>query len=618
MTDIETAQPPQRLQGYDFARAIAIVGMVLINFPLFLAAIEADAGTPLAWFANVHYGRAAALFVTLAGVGVALMGRGANPWAVRRTLLLRSLFLFVLGNALILVWPIDILHFYAFYLAIAALTLITLPRWALLVGIVLIAAATLAINIAWPNIESELDVSLLFPPVEGDDSTYWSPMGMAQNVFISGVHPVLPWIAFFMAGLWVGKYDLTDRATRQRMMMLGALLGVGAPFVSLLLEYATLDGLLPPNAMLYLGVLHAPSPLHLFAAIGTSIFVIALSQAIVARWPNARIVRALVHAGQVALTLYLAHALLGVVLPQDVLGMPRLPLAWVVGYALAFSAVAIVLAHLYRLRFKRGPVEFLMRAVAGSPRERLRVELHKAPAPSGLWAPLTAIGVVVLMALQIGGVPPQLTCQPADLRTDVTRGGLTLLCPRQSFAFTMAARADVTLETVSSRDLVLELYRGEERVGINDDGGIGANARLTLTLEPGDYTLIARPYKSAVGAFLIRRRDSAPTVRTLLAGQMCTDNCPSARDGECDDGGPNSLYAVCNLGTDCADCGVRTETDLEGMLNEAGQLCSNACSTAHDNECDDGGPNSLYSVCALGTDCADCGPRPPPMTPMPR
>ncbi|MEC7523078.1 MAG: hypothetical protein VYE22_24585 [Myxococcota bacterium] len=40
-----------------------------------------------------------------------------------------------------------------------------------------------------------------------------------------------------------------------------------------------------------------------------------------------------------------------------------------------------------------------------------------------------------------------------------------------------------------------------------------------------------------------------------------------------------------------------------------GGSCTNTCSSANDGECDDGGPDSLYSVCALGTDCADCGPR---------
>ncbi|MCA9578171.1 MAG: hypothetical protein R3B40_15375 [Polyangiales bacterium] len=40
-------------------------------------------------------------------------------------------------------------------------------------------------------------------------------------------------------------------------------------------------------------------------------------------------------------------------------------------------------------------------------------------------------------------------------------------------------------------------------------------------------------------------------------GGMCTNTCRTANDGECDDGGPNSLYSVCQLGTDCADCGAR-------------------------------------------------------------
>ncbi len=38
-------------------------------------------------------------------------------------------------------------------------------------------------------------------------------------------------------------------------------------------------------------------------------------------------------------------------------------------------------------------------------------------------------------------------------------------------------------------------------------------------------------------------------------------------------------------------------------------LCTNSCTWAGDGACDDGGPGSSYSLCALGTDCTDCGPR---------
>jgi hypothetical protein len=43
---------------------------------------------------------------------------------------------------------------------------------------------------------------------------------------------------------------------------------------------------------------------------------------------------------------------------------------------------------------------------------------------------------------------------------------------------------------------------------------------------------------------------------------------------------------------------------------EEGGVCSNSCTYAFDGECDDGGPNSLFNLCAYGTDCGDCGSRP--------
>ena len=45
------------------------------------------------------------------------------------------------------------------------------------------------------------------------------------------------------------------------------------------------------------------------------------------------------------------------------------------------------------------------------------------------------------------------------------------------------------------------------------------------------------------------------------------------------------------------------------FASEGSAACENTCEYAFDNECDDGGPGSAYSVCALGTDCSDCGSR---------
>lgn len=79
------------------------------------------------------------------------------------------------------------------------------------------------------------------------------------------------------------------------------------------------------------------------------------------------------------------------------------------------------------------------------------------------------------------------------------------------------------------------------------------------------------------------------------ASAQCNDDCATAFDGECDDGGPGSLYDICDLGSDCGDCGPR--------------FCDDSCATAFDGECDDGGEGSLYDICEWGTDCGDCGVR---------
>jgi hypothetical protein len=49
---------------------------------------------------------------------------------------------------------------------------------------------------------------------------------------------------------------------------------------------------------------------------------------------------------------------------------------------------------------------------------------------------------------------------------------------------------------------------------------------------------------------------------TCLAGDpMCNDSCRWPADGDCDDGGRGCDYKLCSFGSDCTDCGPRTEAD---------------------------------------------------------
>ena len=62
-------------------------------------------------------------------------------------------------------------------------------------------------------------------------------------------------------------------------------------------------------------------------------------------------------------------------------------------------------------------------------------------------------------------------------------------------------------------------------------------------------------------------------VLALLSGGVeadgvCDNTCEYASNGDCDDGGPNSDYVDCSLGSDCDDCGERSFGDSYDGDNE--------------------------------------------------
>jgi hypothetical protein len=69
---------------------------------------------------------------------------------------------------------------------------------------------------------------------------------------------------------------------------------------------------------------------------------------------------------------------------------------------------------------------------------------------------------------------------------------------------------------------------------------------------------------------------------------LCTNTCQYAMDGACDDGGAGAAFSVCDLGTDCADCGSR--------MGGSGSSSSGGSS---------GTPRALGEPCSVNSDCAD-------------
>jgi uncharacterized protein len=357
--------PAGRVFGFDLARALAIFGMVVVHFSL----VMADGRTGPGWLSSALGfldGRAAATFVVLAGIGVTLMSKraiqAANPLAitkVRAALIRRGLFLLALGFINLRIWPGDILRVYGVSLLLAA-RLITASDRRLLLGALGYALGFVALFLVL-DFEKNWDWSTM---------TYhglWAPKGVVRNLFYDGFRSVLPWTGFLVFGMWLGRLDLRDSATNGRVALAAACTALSAEFISwLCVSYflAHPRGMDPETIKALFGTESMPAlPLFLLASGGTAVALIAMSVRIAAAWPS-RLWQPLVATGQMALTWYVAHIVLGLG-TVDALGLvASQTLLASAGYGVGFFALAVLASCLWKLVFRHGPLEWVMRKVA--------------------------------------------------------------------------------------------------------------------------------------------------------------------------------------------------------------------------------------------------------------
>ncbi len=331
----------KRLDALDAARFLAYCGMVLVNFRI--AAQVAPGADWVSTLIDALEGRAAALFVVLAGIGIGLSDIPA------RILVRRAAFLFGLGLLNMTVFDADILHFYALYFLVGAMFLTTAPRGLWLGALGLIAFSVVA------HLVVDYDRGWNWEALTYDD--LWSLRGFLRNLFFNGWHPVFPWAAFLLIGMAIGRTELHTLCIQHRLIMWGFGAAVLALFPAMLVNDPDLAALLGTQAI-------PPGPFYILAGTGTACVVIGL---LLKLWPvieRLRIAAVLTTPGRQSLTLYVAHILIGMgLLEAASLLDGSLSAAQIAGYAVAFCAASSVYALLWGRIFKRGPLEALMRLV---------------------------------------------------------------------------------------------------------------------------------------------------------------------------------------------------------------------------------------------------------------
>lgn len=364
---LEAAQRKgHRILGIDMARSLAILFMVIENYK---NAMEAHGEGPrwLVWFFSRIEGRAAPAFVTIMGAGLALLAHKtleSGDSALRRnsTLLIikRGVFLVVLGIFNYQVWPGDILHFYGFYMVLCALFLFR-PSWTSLAAAALVMIVAYFINQVFDNKIGWENGHIWY-------NGYLTPGGFVRNTFLNGYHPVFPWTAYALVGMWLARQPIFEKEGRRRYLL------IFIP-ITLLFEFAiTFPGFLRFFRHPDTGVAFADGMLRLLTVkpnllIMSARQLVAISAILVClelsdRFRTSRIIEALATTGRMPLTHYLAHTslVLGPMLALDVLQQDRMTSFLI---SCGFFAAAVTFSVLYSRRYTLGPLEALMRRVTG-------------------------------------------------------------------------------------------------------------------------------------------------------------------------------------------------------------------------------------------------------------
>lgn len=352
----------KRIIGIDVARAFAVIGMILVNFKMVLGQ---QGETWVKHFSSLLEGKAAATFVVLAGVGIAFMTNSAvkqnNLDQIKKSkkrILKRALFLFVIGLSYIVIWPADILHFYGIYMLIPLLLIQRKPK--------MIFYTALAIIFLYPILLMFFNYETGWNFTSLDYTGFWTLDGFLRNLFLNGFHPVIPWAAFMLVGLWFGKQDLTNNRFVKKAALFSLLIFVVMQIVSLLTISILSDGnsttteelqsILGTNPM-------PPLPIYMISGSSIAVFIICSCVLISKRFENNFIIKALTKTGQLALTFYVAHVILGMglieVISDTKLGEHSLNFS--ISYGFLFSLGCIVFAILWRKHKKNGPLEWVMR-----------------------------------------------------------------------------------------------------------------------------------------------------------------------------------------------------------------------------------------------------------------
>ncbi|MEU0880839.1 DUF418 domain-containing protein [Lentzea sp. NPDC005914] len=377
-----------RLVGVDLARALAVFGMYVVHL-----APPATDGVG-AWVRTLAEGRSSALFATLAGFSLMLIAGRLEPKTglagrqAKARIAIRAVILLALGTVLAIFYGgVVILAFYGLYFLLA-LPLVRLKARTLAIVAAVLAVVMPVVSLGVNSLLTESVTSA----VQAYDPLYLiSGVGVLELLF-TGFYPAITWMAFVIAGMALGRLDLSSGTVLRRLAVFGPALAVFAYGTSWLLANlidgvrAAVEGqaamgpgalgsggdLRPPETVRSAWTLltagpHSGMMFDVIGCAGVAITVIVCATVAIDRLPLLRRLAAPVIAmGTMSLTAYVGHFVLSSVATSTAMGEIGSKggsgsggeESWLL--VITFILGVTAFAWIWSRFFRRGPLEYVL------------------------------------------------------------------------------------------------------------------------------------------------------------------------------------------------------------------------------------------------------------------
>lgn len=342
----------KRLVGLDVARFLALTGMIVVNFNVVMTPQVSQMNDPIL---NAFQGRAAALFVILAGIGLGLAARN-QTWIQSLTQnAKRAVLLMITGLMNALVFQPDIIHYYAVYFMLGALMLpMTNRQLSAIMVTTLLISLTMIMTL-------DYDRGWNWQTLHYTD--FWSTGGFIRNLLFNGWHPVFPWVCFLLLGIQLSRLELAHRTTQWRLLSTGVAVCVIVELLSAVLQGLTEDT--DVHMLLSTGPI-PPLPLYLLSSGGMATAVMAGCLLITTQRWGQTLWSVLTPVGRQTLTWYILHIYLGMGLIEAITGLGNSKSSTALWAALGFMMMATLLSRIWAIWFALGPLEWVMKRLSQS------------------------------------------------------------------------------------------------------------------------------------------------------------------------------------------------------------------------------------------------------------